>query len=80
MNMHIMFTDKLSKMVASTLRKFVDMISSDMILENEHLFWQNTSWSSGEESTQYYGPTGRKNPECNSKQYQQPNVRASTHS
>ena len=48
--MHIMFTDKLSKMVASTLRKFVNMISSDMIFETEHLFWQNTSWSSGEES------------------------------
>ena len=58
--MHIMFTDKLSKMVASTLRKFVNMISSDMIFEIEHLFWQNTSWSSGEESNQYHGPTGRK--------------------
>ena len=26
------------------------MISSDMIFEIEHLFWQNISWSSGEES------------------------------
>ena len=41
--MHIMFTDKLSKMVASTLQKFIDMISSDMIFEIEYLFWQNTS-------------------------------------
>ena len=64
--MHIMFTDKFSKMVASTLWKFVDMISSDMIFEIEHLFWQNTSWSSAEESNQYHEPTGRKNPECNS--------------
>ena len=39
--MHIMFTDKLSEMVASTLREFVDMISSDMIFEIENLFWQN---------------------------------------
>ena len=37
-NMHIMFTDKLSKTVASTLRKLFDMISSDMIFETEHLF------------------------------------------
>ena len=59
-------------MVASTLRKFVNMISSDMIFETEHLFWQNTSWSSGEESNQYHEPTGRKNPECKSKRYQQP--------
>ena len=29
--MHIMFTDKLSKIVATTLRKFVDMISSVVI-------------------------------------------------
>ena len=64
--MHIMFTDKFSKMVASTLWKFVDMISSDMIFEIEHLFWQNTSWISVEESNQYHGSTGRKNPECNS--------------
>ena len=42
------------------------MISSDMIFENEHLFWKNTSWRSGEESNQYHGPIGRKNPECNS--------------
>ena len=42
------------------------MISSDMIFEIEHLFWQNTSWSSAEESNQYHEPTGRKNPECNS--------------
>ena len=64
--MHIVFTDKLSKMVASALRKIDDMISSDMIFEIEHFFWQNTSWSSGEESNQYHGATGRKNPECNS--------------
>ena len=70
--MHAMFTEKLSKMVASKLRKLVDMISSDTIFEIEHHFWQNTSWSSGEESNQYHGPTGRKNPECNSKRYQQP--------
>ena len=73
--MHIMFTDKLSKMVAGKLRKVVNMISSvgsDMIFEIEHLFWQNTSGSSGEESNQYHEPSGRKNPECNSKLYQQP--------
>ena len=70
--MYIMLTDKLSKMVASTLRTFVNIISSDIIFETEHLFWQNTSWSSGEESNQYLGPTDRKNPECNSKRYQQP--------
>ena len=70
--MHIIFTDKLSKMVARTLQKFVDMISSGMIFEIEHLFWQNTSWSSEDKSNQYHGPTGRKNPECNSKRYQQP--------
>ena len=46
--MHIMITDKLSKMVASTLRKFADMISSDMVFEIEQQFWQNISWSSGE--------------------------------
>ena len=38
-----MFTDKLSEMVASTLQKFVDMISSAMIFEIEHLFWPNAS-------------------------------------
>ena len=59
-------------MVARTLQKFVDMISSGMIFEIEHLFWQNTSWSSEDKSNQYHGPTGRKNPECNSKRYQQP--------
>ena len=48
--MHIMFTNKLSKMVASTLQKFVNMTSSDMIFATEHLFWQSTSWSSREES------------------------------
>ena len=68
--MHIMFTDKLSKMVASTLRKLFDMISSDMIFEIEHLFWQNTTWNSGEESKQYHGPTLKKTPECNSKRYE----------
>ena len=77
--MHIMLTDKFSKMVTSTLRKFVDMISSDMIFEIEHLFWQNTGWSSGEESNQYHGPTGRKNPECNSNDINSRNeVRASS--
>ena len=70
--MHIMFTDKLSKMVASALRKFDNMISSDMIFKieqntnNLNLFWQNTSWTSGEERNQYHRPTSRKNPECNS--------------
>ena len=59
-------------MVARTLQKFVDMISSGMIFEIEHLFWQNTSSSSEDKSNQYHGPTGRKNPECNSKRYQQP--------
>ena len=48
------------------------MISSDMIFEVEHLFWQNTSWSSGEKSNHDHGPTDRKNPECNSTRYQQP--------
>ena len=43
-----------------------------MIFEIEHLFWQNTSGISGEESNQYHEPTGRKNPECHSKRYQQP--------
>ena len=28
---------------------------SDMILETEHLFWLNTSWSSREESNHYHG-------------------------
>ena len=28
---------------------------SDMIFEIEHLFWLNTSWSSGEESNHYHG-------------------------
>ena len=28
---------------------------SDMIFETEHLFWLNTSWSSGEESNHYHG-------------------------
>ena len=41
--MHFMFTDKLSKMVASILRKFVDMIGSDMIFEIEHLFEKTLS-------------------------------------
>ena len=50
-----MSTDKLSKIAASALRKFFDMISSDMIFEIEHLFWQNTSWSFGEESNQCHG-------------------------
>ena len=49
--------------ICTSLRKFDDMISGDMVFEIEHLFWQNTSWSSGEESNQYHGPTGRKNPE-----------------
>ena len=35
--MHIMFIDKLSKMAASALRKFVD-IGSDMIFENNTSF------------------------------------------
>ena len=26
-----------------------------MIFETEHLFWLNTSWSSGEESNHYHG-------------------------
>ena len=60
-------------MVASTLRNLLtSSVASDMIFEIEHLFWQNTSWSSGEESNQYHGPAGRKNSECNSKRYQQP--------
>ena len=79
--MHIMFTDKLSKMVASTLRKLFDMISSDMIFKIEHLFWQNTSWNSGEKSNQYHGPSLKKPPECNSKRYENSrnDVRASSY-
>ena len=52
--MRIIFTDKLSKMVAHYFKFVVDMIS-DMIFEIEHLFWLNTSWSSGEESNHYHG-------------------------
>ena len=52
--MCIIFTDKLSKIVAHYFKFVVDMIS-DMIFEIEHLFWLNTSWSSGEESNHYHG-------------------------
>ena len=38
MKMDVMFTEKLSKMLATTLQKFVDLISSDKIFETEHLF------------------------------------------
>ena len=68
--MDVMFTEKLSKMVATTLQKFVDLISSDMVFETEHLFWQKTSSNSGEKNKQYHGPTIRKKPECNSKRYE----------
>ena len=54
MKMDVMFTEKLSKMLATTLQKFVDLISSDKIFETEHLFWQKASWNSGEESKQYH--------------------------
>ena len=71
--MRIIFTDKLSKMVAHYFKFVVDMIS-DMIFEIEHLFWLNTSWSSGEESNHYHGQDllAEKNPDCNSKWHQQP--------
>ena len=67
--MRIIFTDKLSKMVAyyENLR--------DMIFELNTSFDINTSWDFGEESTysiSWTRPTGRKNPERNSKRYQQP--------
>ena len=41
--MRFMFTDKLSKMVTSILRKFIEMIGSDMIFEIEHLFEKTLS-------------------------------------
>ena len=30
-------------------------MTSDMIFEIEHLFWLDTSWSSGEENNHYHG-------------------------
>ena len=67
--MRIIFTDKLSKMVAhyENLRDMYDIWI-------EHIFWhkyQLRLWR-GKYSVSWTRPTGRKNLECNSKRYQQP--------
>ena len=69
--MRIIFTDKLSKMVAYYENLFLtSSVLSDMIFETEHLFWLNTSWSSGEESNHYHGQNLL--AEKTLKRYQQP--------
>ena len=68
--MRIIFTDKLSEMVAH-YKNLRDMIFE---LNVEDLFWHkyHLRLSSGEYSISWTRPTGRKNPERNSKRYQQP--------
>ena len=68
--MRIIFTDKLSKMVAH----YENLRDTKFELNVEDLFWHKyeLSFWRGKFSISWTRPTGRKNPERNSKKYQQP--------